>query len=56
MIWFGKSFIKFCATPGAAKEGAGGQKRGISAALGTVKQKCVFNGSDLDGPCRLTPT
>ena len=30
--------------------------RGISAAAGTVNQTCVFIGSDLDGPSRLTPT
>ena len=38
-------------TPGAAKEGTGGKKMGISAAVGTVNQTslCVFIGSDLDG-------
>ena len=33
-----------------------GQKRGISEAAGTVNQTCVFIGSDLDAPSRLTPT
>ena len=37
-------------TPGAAKEGTGGKKMGISAAAGKVNQTCVFIGSDLDGP------
>ena len=37
-------------TPGAAKEGTGGKKMGISAAAGKVNQICVFIGSDLDGP------
>ena len=35
---------------------SGGKKMGISAAAGTVNQTCVFIGSDLDGPSRLTPT
>ena len=37
-------------TPGAAKEGSVGKKRGISAAAGTVNPTCVFIGSDLNGP------
>ena len=37
-------------TSGAAEEGTGGKKIGISAAAGTVNQTCVFIGSDLDGP------
>ena len=36
-------------TPGAVEEGAGGKKKGISAAAGTINQTCVFIGSDLDG-------
>ena len=40
-------------TPGAAKEGTGGKKRGISAAVGTVNQTRVFIGSDLNGPIGL---
>ena len=36
--------------------GAGGLKRGVSAAAGTVNQRGIFNGSDLDEPPRLTPT
>ena len=42
-----------CAAHAWRSEGRRGRlKEGDQAAAGTVNQKCIFNGSDLDGPSR----